>query len=88
MLPHEEASTILIRMLDTIAAGMGKRLKEEHKTEIRRACELLATDGTLQPLDDLPRITPGEAASSFVAAAEADPGYQEWKRRRSEAERR
>lgn len=85
MQPHEEASAILIRMFDTIAASMGKRLKEEHKVEIRRACELLATDGTLQPLEDVPRVSPAEA---MVAAADSDSNYREWKQRRAEADRK
>jgi hypothetical protein len=80
MTPADEASQILIRMFDTLAAGMGKRLKEQHKTEIRRACELLATDGTLEPLEDAPRVSPAEA---MVAIAEIDPGYREWKRQRA-----
>lgn len=78
--PSEEAAAILIRMFETMAAGMGKRLKEEHKIEIRRACDLLSTDGTLAPLEDLaPRVSPAEA---MVAVAERDPGYRKWKEER------
>jgi len=84
MSPQDEAAEILIRMFETIARGMNKRLKEEHKSEIRRACALLATDGTLAALDDLPRTSPAEVAVAFVNEAERDPGYQEWKRRRAE----
>lgn len=86
MTPSEEASAILIRMLDTLAASMGKRLKDEHKAEIRRACELLATDGALTPLEDLPpmpRVSQAEAA--VMEMAERDPGYKRWK---EEKERR
>ncbi len=83
MRDSEEAAAILIRMLNTLAAGMGKRLKSEHEAEIRRACDLLSTDGTLAPLDDLvPRVSPAEAASNLVMAAEADPGYRRWKETR------
>lgn len=82
MTPHEEASQILIRMFDTLAASMGKRLKEQHRAEIRRACELLAMDGALEPLEDAPRVSPAEA---MVAAAEADPNYRRWKEERERA---
>ncbi len=79
MTPAEEASAILIRMLDTIAYSVGKRLKEEHKAEIRRACELLATDGALLPLDDLPRTSPGErkAAREYAAVPEEVARWRE-----------
>lgn len=82
MRTDEEAAQILIRMFETIAASMGKRLKDTHKAEIRRACELLATDGALTPLDDLPpmpRVSPAEAVMEF---AQNDPGYQRWKEQR------
>ena len=79
MTPAEEASAILIRMLDTIAAGMGKRLKETHKAEIRRACELLSADGALEPLEDAPRVSPAEA---MIEVAAHDPGYRKWKEER------
>lgn len=80
MRTDEEASQIFIRMFETIAASMGKRLKDTHKAEIRRACELLATDGALTPLDDLPpmpRVSPAETA--VMEFAEKDPGYKRWK---------
>lgn len=79
MNPHDEAAAILIRMFDTIAYGMGKRLKEEHKAEIRRACELLATDGTLQPLDDMPRVSPAEAAATY---ADVPAEVRRWREQR------
>lgn len=85
---HDEAAEILIRLFNTLAAGMGKRLKEEYKAETGRACELLATDGTLAPLDDLPCTSPAETASAFVLAAERDSGYQEWRKRRAEQDRK
>lgn len=78
--PAEEASEILVRMLNCICAGMGKQLKPEHKAEIRRACELLSQDGTLAPLADLPRVSPVDA---MVEAAIADPNYQRWKQERN-----
>lgn len=85
--PADEAAAILIRMFDTIAYGMGKRLKEEHKAEIRRACALLSADGTLAPLDDapstMPRMTPAAAASEY---AEVPQEVKDW-RRRQETER-
>ncbi len=85
MTPADEASQILIRMFDTIAAGMGKRLKEQHKAEIRRACELLSQDGTMEPLEDAPRVSPAEAVMEI---AEHDPGYKRWRQERAEADRR
>jgi hypothetical protein len=78
--PSEEASAILIRMFDTLAASMGKRLKETHKIEIRRACELLSADGTLEPLEDVARVSPAEA---MVEAVQTDPGYKRWREERS-----
>ena len=77
--PADEASAILIRMFDTLAAAQGKRLKDTHKAEIRRACELLSADGALEPLDDLARISPAEAVMEF---AEKDPDYKRWKESR------
>lgn len=84
MTPADEASAILIRMFETMAASMGKRLKETHKAEIRRACELLSLDGTLAPLDDLPRVSPAEA---MIPASAAIP--KDWleRKRREERER-
>lgn len=76
MTPEQEAAQILIRLLDTIVAPMGKRLGEQHKDEIRRACALLSVDGTMEPLDDLPRVSPAEA---MIEAAQADPKFQEWR---------
>ena len=77
--PADEASAILIRLFETLAHGMGKRLKEEYKSEIRRACELLATDGTLTPLDDLPKATPGERAAVY---AEVPDEVERWRAER------
>jgi uncharacterized protein CbrC (UPF0167 family) len=82
MRADEEAAQILIRMFDTIAASMGKRLKEGHKAEIRRACMLLSEDGALDPLEDMPpmpRVSPAEAVMEI---AERDPGYKRWKQER------
>lgn len=87
MTPADEAAAILTRMFETIAHSMGKRLLEIHKSEIRRACELLSADGTLAPLDDLPsgpRVSPAEA---MIDAAKADPQFRDWQRRRQEVER-
>lgn len=85
MTPADEAAAILIRLFDTIAYGMGKRLGDIHKAEIRRACDLLSLDGTLAPLDDLPRVSPAEAAADF---AEVPQVVKDWKRQRQEPERR
>mgnify|MGYP001561619353 CR=1 FL=1 len=82
MKEHEEAAAILIRILNTLAAGMSKRLKIEHEAEIRRACELLSTDGTLAPLDDLPRAVESE----YIPASAAIP--QAWLDRKREREGR
>lgn len=78
----EEASAILIRMFETVARGMNKRLLEEHKTEIRRACALLSQDGTLAPLEDLPK-----ANEYIVPPAEIPVEVKRWKERREERER-
>lgn len=88
--PADEAAAILIRLFNTLAYGMGKRLKPEHEAEIRRACELLSADGALAPLDDLPtipRMSPAEAAANFIPAEQVDPQYREWKQTRARAER-
>jgi hypothetical protein len=82
--PADEAAAILIRMFETLAAAQGKRLKEQHRAEIRRACELLSADGALEPLEDVARVTPAEAAVSLVTAAEADPNYRKWRQEKRE----
>lgn len=79
MAPADEAAAILIRMFDTLASGMGKRLKDSHKIEIRRACELLAADGNLTPLDDMPRTTPGERVPVSDYAT-VPPEVDRWRR--------
>lgn len=79
MNPHDEAAQILIRMFETMAHGMGKRLLETHKAEIRRACALLATDATLEPLEDMARMSPAEM---MVGAAQSDPNFKRWKESR------
>lgn len=81
MTPADEAAAILIRMFDTLAAGMGKRLKDSHKAEIRRACELLSVDGTLAPLEDVARPEPAE----YIPASAAIPA--DWMARKRERER-
>lgn len=82
MTPADEAAQILIRLLNTIVAPMGKRLGADHIAACHQLCELLSLDGTLAPLDDapsMPRMTKAEAA---IDAALADPQFQEWKKQR------
>jgi hypothetical protein len=86
MSPEQEAAQILTRILESLARASGKTLKPSTRADIQRACELLAGAGAeYEQLDDLPRVSPAEA---MVAIAESDPGYQEWKRRRQEVDRR
>jgi hypothetical protein len=63
-LPHEEAARILCRVLEALARQNGKTLSSKTRSEVERACELLAAgDDYGDLLEDLleqptmPRVT-------------------------------
>lgn len=84
MTPQDEAAAILTRVFEAICRVNNKTLNARTRADIARACELLSHAGGeySELLDDLPRMSPAEAASNLVMAAEADPGYRRWKQER------
>lgn len=82
MSPEAEAAQILTRVFEALARANGKTLNARSRADIGRACELLSHAGAnlSELLDDVPRVSPAEA---MVDAAERDPNYQEWRRRRT-----
>ncbi len=72
MTPSEEAAAILIRMFNTLAYALGKRLRPEHRAELQRCCELLASGDELLPLDDLPPPRPAREYSTVTLPREVE----------------
>ena len=81
MTPSEEAAAILIRMFNTLAYALGKRLRPEHRAELQRCCELLASGDELLPLDDLP---PPPRREYSTVSFEVPPEVDRWKAQRGE----
>lgn len=75
----QEAAQILTRVFEALARQNGKTLSKATRSDIGRACELLAQGDRLEELfEDLPappRQSPGEQA--------IDPGWQDFERWRS-----
>lgn len=86
ILPSDEAAQILTRVFEALARQAGKTLSAATRSDIGRACDLLANAG--EDLDTvfedlppaLPRRSPGEQAIS--------PGWQDFERWREEGGRR
>jgi hypothetical protein len=84
--PTQEAAAILTRIFESLARASGKTLKPTTRDDITRACELLASAGQELDdlLDDLPRVSPAEAAANFIPAEQIDPTYRQWRAERKE----
>ena len=90
MTPEQEAAQILTRVFEALARANGKTLNKRTRSDIARACELLvsASGQYTELLDDLPTAARMSPAEAVVNAAEHDPNYQEWRRRRAEVDNR
>jgi len=89
MAPADEAAAILIRVFEALARASGKTLNARTRADIERACELLASAGAELDdlLDDLPRVSPAEAAAAnYEPPEKVIPNYREWKERKERRE--
>ena len=82
MTSSEEAAAILIRMFNTLAYAFGKRLRPEHRAELQRCCELLASGDGLLPLDELPPPRPRNEYATV--SLDVPPEVDRWKAQRGE----
>jgi hypothetical protein len=86
ILSHEEAARILCRVLEALARQSGKTLSTKTRSEVERACELLAAgDDYSDLLDDLlsePPIRSDRVTQSFERADYGDPEFGRWRAQR------
>lgn len=84
MTPQEEASEILIRILESLARRSGKTLNERGRADVRRACELLShsSEQFSDLLDDLPPPRPAREYSTV--SFDVPPEVGRWKEQRGE----
>jgi hypothetical protein len=80
-LPHEEAARILCRVLEALARQNGKTLSSKTRSEVERACELLATgDDYSDLLEDLLEMPPRTTQTSEREPADyGDPKFGQWR---------
>ena len=82
MNPTEEASEILIRLLESLARKTGRTLNERGRADVRRACELLSHSGEQfeDLLDELP--PPPERRPAREYSTVPLPEVERWKEQR------
>lgn len=86
----EEAAAILTRTLEALARQLGKTLSTKTRTDLARACELLARgddyDELLVDLLEQPPIRNDRVTQAFERepADYGDPRFEAWRRQRME----
>ncbi len=83
--PVIEAAQVLTRIFEALARRSGKTLSKRSREEIYHACELLATGGLGDLLDDLPEPQPRpRTAYSTVNFETVPPEVERWRERREQ----
>lgn len=83
----EEAAAIFTRLFEVLARQSGKTLSQKTRTDLARACELLAAGDDYEELDDLlstPPVVSDRVTEAFERPDYGDPRFERWRQQRHE----